>query len=193
MVLWCSSESEPTIASIFQVHHAQRPIRGLPGGALCFPRVVAGAVGRLGCGCLVPAAGRASRSAGSAFELGHVADRHCCVLRMGLRSCLELATGAGGRACLGHGASARRGRRPTWRMALAKQEPRPGRAFARIAPSSGFSGSRVAPCEVGQRERPLDLGREPPRTFALERPAPGIGIERHLTLPFLPRVIFPRA
>lgn len=193
MVRWCSSASEPTIVSIFQDPHAQRPIRGLPGGALCFSRVDAGAVGRLECHRLVSAADWTSRCAGSALALGHVADSHRFVWCMGLCSCLELGPITARHAGLGCVASTGRGRSRARCLALAKQGPRPGHAFARIAACPGSSRPRVAPYADGQRKRPLDLGGAQPRPGALERPAPGFGIERHLTVSSTPWVIFPRA
>ena len=198
----------PSIAPIPKTLHAQRPIRGLPGGALCVSGLAAGRAWQRDCG----GGGRVCHRVG-------LFEPRCLglVFRLFIRSCL---------ACLGS--------MGLWELvSLARRHPEMGvrgweqqhqrrldvvRWDCHRAGGSMWSGAcsgpampDFAPHPGARRSATLDLGRARHLSSAVERPAASPGVEPRLKMtrqaqffatgglasldisPFTPWVIFPRA
>lgn len=169
----------PTIASILRNPHAQRPIRGLPGGALCFLRHAVG-TDRFGeCRCWGNVSVRACSPVRSSLGLDCCVGRRVRVGGLGCGGSDRVASVTRGFPVVGSRCGAGRGR--CWSMVVV----RPTQLRARIAEPNGVCGgsSEQDPAALSVRKRwpALDLGGATRQLGALERPSPRSRIKSRLS------------
>ena len=168
----------PSIAPISRSLHAQRPIRGLPGGALCVSRLAAGGTWLRDCCGRGLVLDQLEFSSPRCVELAPVCCGHGCLADLGKLGFSDLASCARWRVALGPTGCARR--RIQRRLDVDRPDSFGAKGFERDGALAGSARSNVVALSRARYRSEMGLGGAEQTSGAMGRSAPRPGGEPRL-------------